>query len=60
MNQLNTYNTSIGYFVQTRLFIETFSETTTTHPGIFHGRALFKQESVSLEELSADSCPAEI
>ena len=32
----------------------------TIHLGIFLGRALFKRKSVSLEELSADSFPAEI
>ena len=32
----------------------------TIHLGIFLGRTLFKRKSVSLEELSADSCPAEI
>ena len=46
MSQLNTYNTSIGFFVQTRLFTETFSGTTTIHPDIFHGWALWA-DSVS-------------
>ena len=33
---------------------------TTTHPGIFGGRALFKQKRVSVEELSAASRHVEI
>ena len=36
----------IVYFLQTRLFTETFSRTTTIHPGIFGGRALWA-DSVS-------------
>ena len=46
-------------FYETRLFTEKFSRTTTIQPGIFDGRELFKQQSVSVEELSADSCPKE-
>ena len=30
-------------FYETRLFTEKISRTTTIHPGIFGGRALFKQ-----------------
>ena len=52
LNPLNTI--SILYFLQTRLLTEQFSRTSTIHPGVFRGRAL------SFEELSADSCPAEI
>ena len=65
MNNLNRktdktdplHTISIGYFLQIRLFTEKHSLTTAIHPGIFHGRALFKQQSVSIEELSADSAP---
>ena len=38
-NPLNTI--SIVYFLQTRLFTETFLHTSTIHPGIFFGRALW-------------------
>ena len=34
------YTIWIVYFLQTRLFTEKFSRTTTIHPGIFGGRAL--------------------
>ena len=37
------YTISILYFLQTRLFTDKFSWTTTIHPGIFQGGALFKQ-----------------
>ena len=50
----------LSIFYETRLFTEILSRTTTIHPGIFGRRALFKQQSVSVEELSADSCPLEI
>ena len=40
-------------------FTETFSRTSTIHLGIFLGLALFDELSVSVDELSADSCPAE-
>ena len=36
-------------------FTETLSRTSTIHPCIFLGRALFKQWSVFVEEQSADS-----
>ena len=40
--QTNLPNTiSIVYFLQTRLFTEKFPRTTTIHPGIFSGRALW-------------------
>ena len=39
---------SVVYFLQTRLFTEKFSRTTTIHPGIFGGRAL------SIRVFSAD------
>ena len=32
----------------------------TIHPSIFRGRALFKQQSASFGDLSANSCPADI
>ena len=38
-NSLNTI--SIVSFLQARLFTEEFSPTTTIHPGIFLGRALW-------------------
>jgi len=47
INPLNAI--SIVYFLQAPLFTEKFSRTTTIHPGIFRGRALW-----------ADSCPLEI
>ena len=34
-----------------------FTDERYIHPGIFIGRALSKQQSVCVEELSADSCP---
>ena len=37
---------SIVYFLQTRLFTDKFSRTTTINPGIFRGRALWA-DSVS-------------
>ena len=37
---------SIVYFLQTRLFTENFSPTSTIHPGIFRERALWA-DSVS-------------
>ena len=40
-NPFNT--TSIVYFLYVALFTEKFSRTTTIHPGIFRGRALYKQ-----------------
>ena len=48
-NPLHTI--SVVYFLEARLFTEKHSRTTTIHPGIFLGRALFKQQSVSVEEL---------
>jgi len=46
-NKQNSLNTiSIVYFLQDRLFKEVFSRTTTIHPGIFRGRALWA-DSVS-------------
>ena len=47
-------------FLKQILFTKTFnSRTSTIHPGIFCGRALFKQWSISVEELWADSCASE-
>ena len=43
-NPLNTI--SIVYILKDRLFTEVFSWTTTIHPGIFRGRALWA-DSVS-------------
>ena len=35
-----SYNFNCFFFLQTRLFTDKFSRTTTIHPGIFRGRAL--------------------
>ena len=43
-NPLNTI--SIVHFLKDRLFTKVFSRTTTIHPGIFRGRALWA-DSVS-------------
>jgi len=46
-NKQNPLNTiSIAYFLKDRLCTEVFSRTTTIHPGIFRGRALWA-DSVS-------------
>ena len=46
-NRQNPLNTiSIAYFLQTLLFTEKFSRTSTIHPGIFRGRSLWA-DSVS-------------
>ena len=47
-NKQNPLNTiSIVYFPSARLFTQVFSRTSTIHPGIFGGRALFTSDSVS-------------
>ena len=46
-NRPNSFNTiSIVYFLQTRFFAEKFSRSSTIHPGIFRGWALWT-DSVS-------------
>ena len=37
----NPLKKTIVYFLKDRLFTEVFSRTTTIHPGIFRGRALW-------------------
>ena len=58
-NLLNTI--SVVYSsLQAQFFTETFLQASTIHLGIFGGRALFKHQSVSIEELLGQSCPAEM
>ena len=45
---------SIVYSLQTRLITEKFSRTSTNHPGIFRGRALWA-DSVSPQEIAIAS-----